>query len=495
MSATTAAPAPGAAPVHIGMDLGTTNTKAMAVDAAGQAVCVVSRPTVWDRPRTGWAEQPAQRVVAAVDALLAEVVSRAGERLGAGVRVRSVGFTSMAESGALVDPAGAAVSPVIAWFDPRGEEELATLDPEVAALFPGVTGLVVSPLASFFKLRWMAGQGLLRPGAQWLSVAELVCHHLGADRFSERSLLGRTGLLDVHTGRPSALLLDALGVDPAFVPPVVGAGAPLGTIRPDHPVAAARGAVLTVAGHDHLVAAAGAGAARWGTVFDSMGTAEAFVAATDHVPDADTVATMVAGGLAVYPHVVADTTAVLAGTKSGLVLQRVLRLLGREDATARAALDAAALAGTLGGDLDTGDVVVTGCRMSDFEVGVEVRGDGCTPEQVWSAAVSATTRTAEEVLGLMREAGATANTVVVAGGWAHLESIVRGRRALAPTVRLAAVRQSGVHGAALFGSWAAEQAERGAAPPEHPSPGPGWFEEHQATSTPDHLTTTPWRSE
>ena len=39
-----------------------------------------------------------------------------------------------------------------------------------------------------------------------------------------------------------------------------------------------RGAVLTVAGHDHLVAGVGVGAIAPGDVLDSCGTAEAFVA-------------------------------------------------------------------------------------------------------------------------------------------------------------------------------------------------------------------------
>jgi sugar (pentulose or hexulose) kinase len=127
-------------------------------------------------------------------------------------------------------------------------------------VLPARTGLPVSSVATFFKLLWWRDEaGSTCADLQWLCLPELVCHGLGAGRYSERSMLGRTALWDIHDDVPFRPPLARLGTGPDLVPPRVAAGAALGPVRDDHPVEQVRGAVLTVAGHDHLVAAAALG--------------------------------------------------------------------------------------------------------------------------------------------------------------------------------------------------------------------------------------------
>ena len=128
--------------------------------------------------------------------------------------VRAIGISGMAESGVLVDAAGAAVVPVPAWFDPRGGAEFAAQPAELRAAFPSVTGLPVSPLATFAKLLHHRRRGLDLRGLTWLNVPEYVAHLLGGDRLGEVSLVARTGLVDQDTGAPWSPVLDALGVGP-----------------------------------------------------------------------------------------------------------------------------------------------------------------------------------------------------------------------------------------------------------------------------------------
>lgn len=286
-------------------------------------------------------------------------------------------------------------------------------------------------------------------------------------------MAGRTGLLDVHRAAVAPESLSAIGAGAGFVPPLRPAGSALGRVRPDHPVKAMRGAVLTVAGHDHLVAAAAAGAAAAGTVFDSFGTAEAFVAAASHVPNPDQVAHLVGLGMTVYPHVVQATTCVLGGAKSGIVLGRTLRLLGRAGREARTQLDES-VSGLEAGEQGTGSVVrgrvsgiqVSGGRMDDHEVTITITGDDCSPEQLWCAALRHVTATASAVLTGMRQAGLVIEEMVLAGGWSQMDSVIRARRSLGAPLRLAAVAQPGLVGAARMGAWAAEHdGDRPASPP------------------------------
>ena len=262
------------------------------------------------------------------------------------------------------------------------------MPPELAHDFPARTGLPVTHVASLFKIAWLRDQGLSLAGLQWLSLPEFVIAHLGGRRVAELSLMGRTGFLDIHTNAPYLPALAHLGVDEGLLPELVGAGTPAGRVRSDHPVVAARGAVLTVAGHDHAVAAAAAGSAATASAMDSFGTAEAFLVASGHVPDPDVVRELTTHGVSVYPHVVHGTTGLLAGMRTGLVLKRVLRLLGADDEDGRSRVDRESLAHR--GDR-SGDIGVSGFSMSDHDVTVHLRGDSPTPGKVWRAALDHST--------------------------------------------------------------------------------------------------------
>ena len=148
--------------VDVGVDLGTTVTKAVALDGAGRVVARASLPTavgaaapgvVRARPR-GCRRRPST-------GCSPTSCAAAGD-----VQVRSVGFCSIAETGALVEADGHAVTRLLAWHDPRGGRQAAALEPSLAAELPSRTGLSVSSVASLFKLLWWrdeAGLDLQRP--------------------------------------------------------------------------------------------------------------------------------------------------------------------------------------------------------------------------------------------------------------------------------------------------------------------------------------------
>ncbi len=452
--------------LDVGVDLGTTVTKAAAYDAGGAVVAQASAPTTWSHPRPGWAERPADDLFAAVDGLLESLATQAPS----GSSFRSIGFTGMAETGSLVRD-GRALTPLIAWHDPRGDGEVDDLPEPFKDSFPARSGLPLTSLASIAKILWLRGQGVDLDGTQWLSVPELVCFHLGAAPAAERSMAGRTGLVDLHRGTVAVESLAVIGVGEGFLPPLRPAGSALGRVRVDHRVPAMRGTVLTVAGHDHVVAASGADAAAFGTVFDSFGTAEAFVAAAPQVPSPEQVAHLVSLGMTVYPHVVEGATCVLGGAKSGIVLGRTLQLLGRAGREARALLDAAASCREVrpavapGGPGATG-IHVAGGRMTDQSVTITITGEDCSPEELWCAALDSVTATGAAVLSGMRQGGLVIEEVVLAGGWSQMTSVVRARRSLGLPLRLADVPQPGLVGAARMGAWAAEhEGDLSASPP------------------------------
>ncbi len=146
-----------------------------------------------------------------------------------------------------------------------------------------------------------------KPG-RFYSVGEWVIRRLGGRPVAELSLASRTGLFDLAAARPVGCR--AGPARPAGTAARAGAGRNPGRLGdgPDVP-AGLRGAVLTVAGHDHQVAAYATGAAVDGALLDSLGTAEALVRFCRAPVPPDDVDALTAAGLSIGWAVVAGHTA------------------------------------------------------------------------------------------------------------------------------------------------------------------------------------------
>src|SRR5215831_2360740 len=103
----------------LGLDVGTTNIKCLAVDSDGKIVAQAAEPTPRSHPRPGWTDfEPGPVWDAACQAIRA-VVSQL-ERPEA---VKGIAVSSMAESIVPIDSQGRPLAPAIAWFDLRTTTE------------------------------------------------------------------------------------------------------------------------------------------------------------------------------------------------------------------------------------------------------------------------------------------------------------------------------------------------------------------------------------
>jgi len=422
------------APQLLGIDVGTTNTKASVVGADGRELAWASVPTAWRGTPTG-AEATAKDLLDGVLAAAAKALEPAPPGLLAGV-----GVTSMAETAVWLSSEGQPMGPCVAWYDTRGADEASRLASELAG-FSRRTGLPASPMCTLGKLRWMAQLGE-RP-ARVLSVADWVVHALGGEQGFEVSLASRTGALDVPQRRWWPDALEWAGARPGVLPTLVQAGWPAGKAQ----VPLLGGAVLTSAGHDHLSAAVGAGVVRTDQVLDSCGTAESLVRAVAPM-DSSTLEEAVAEGLAGGWHVLVGKGALLAGNPLGMLLGRVLRLLGIEGLDGAAALDqrsATASPGRL-------RVVTSGFFGDPVIEGLHA----CvSPEALWAAALDEVARQVEGFLAALQRVAGPATELVLSGGWAHCDGLRRRKASWLPSVRWPEVREAGARGAALFAGVAA----------------------------------------
>jgi sugar (pentulose or hexulose) kinase len=455
--------------VVIGIDIGTTSAKAVIQPAPGGSTHApgtrtrgthtpgtryAEQPTPWQTHASGQTEiDPHRLTQVAVDLIGAAV--RCAEQHHGPVQVRAIGVTGLAESGVLLDAAGHPVAPAIAWFDHRGARELEHLaqqEPAFAATFARTTGLPWSSQASLAKLLWLQASGHpASPGATWLSVPEWIVFALGGDQVREPSLASRTGLIDQGTGQPWPEALAAAGLPDGILPAERLAGHPAGRLTHQDVIASAAGAVLTVAGHDHPVAAIAVGATGPDELFNSTGTADVLARSVPGSIDETSRQAIVDAGWSAGRHVLPDTSLLLAGVSGGLLLRRVLTALGAHPDAARAALDHASLDVR---ELPPG-LEVTGDGRSSDDVVLRIQ-DGATPAAIWTAAVHYTAGQASRLLTDIEKIVGPHRRAVAAGGWTQMASVRAAKAAVLAGLSFSPVIQPGVTGAALLASCALE---------------------------------------
>ena len=431
----------GSRSLLVGVDVGTTTCKAVVVSAEGAELSHGAVPIAWRSVPIGVEIDPRALVDASLNA-----AERALAQAPDGP-VLAVGVTSMAETCALLGPDGEPVAPAIAWHDLRGQHEAAAMAGALGAdTFAVRTGLPVSPLCTLAKYRWLRDHlAEAREGTRLLSVAEWVVHRLGGEQLAELSLASRTGALDRDAGDWWSEALDWAETPAGLFPQVAPAGTPWGTASRGGRL---EGAVLTVAGHDHLCAAVGAGVVATGELFDSCGTAEALIQAVRPPVGPDAVRMGLEGHVTCGWHVVPGLQALLGAQRAGLGLQRFLDLLG-VGPERREQLEAAGVAAPPGAD----GLVVE--RADTERAALSGIGRRPSPGLVWRAAAEAVTARSAELIATIERIAGPAARIAVAGGWAHSPTLRAAKALRLGRLDYPPVVEAGARGAALVAGCAA----------------------------------------
>lgn len=285
--------------VVIGCDVGTSSSKAVALDQSGAVVARASMDQVLHHPHPGWAEQDATTWV---DSLVHSIREVAAE-VGSG-RVAAIGVSAQVDGVVAVDANDRPLAPAILWLDRRASAESATLAERWgAAPIRARTGINLDASHGAAKIAWFRGHGgpaadadaYLAPGAY---VAAWLCGVRVSDPAAASSMM----LLDLATRTWATDLVADLGLEPRHLGAIAPAHAPAGTLR--HEVAALLGLppgvrVVTGTG-DEFGACIGAGIMDPGIVGDITGTAEP-VAAVATTPLLDPT-----GLVETHPHAAPD---------------------------------------------------------------------------------------------------------------------------------------------------------------------------------------------
>ena len=183
------------ASVVVGVDIGTTSTKAVAYDTGGRQLASHSIGYPLNEPHPGYAEQDPELILdAVVDSVRAVVAELSGP-------ISGLSFSTAMHSLIGLDAEGVPLTPSVTWADSRASAQAERLRAAPFGLaLHRRTGTPVHPMAPLPKLVWFAEQEpkLCERVAHWVGIKDYVLLRLCEALVTDHSVASATGLMDIH---------------------------------------------------------------------------------------------------------------------------------------------------------------------------------------------------------------------------------------------------------------------------------------------------------
>lgn len=257
----------------IALDMGTTSCRALLFDLEGRVQAASSRTYPLLTPRPGWVEQDPEVLLAAAEAVVAEVASRAP---GGPDQILGLSLSTFMHSLAALDAGGRPLTHLMTWADTRSAAQVDWLRerPDWRDLYArtGCPPHTMYPLCKFLWIR-QERPDLMQAAHRWVSIKELLMHRLTGEWALDYNLATGTGMLNMHSLDWDEGALELAGVRREQFAPVVpttrifplthrGLG-----LRPGTPVVVGAG--------DGVLSSLGSGAIEPGVVAAMVGTSGA----------------------------------------------------------------------------------------------------------------------------------------------------------------------------------------------------------------------------
>ena len=183
----------------IGIDIGTTSTKAIAVSSKGEIKGIASReyPLLSSQPRS--AEQDPEVIFSAVLHSVQDVIQRANLSRQ---EIAAIGIGSAMHSLIVMGADHRPLSRSMTWADSRSVDQVEQLKrSEIGARIYQNTGTPLHPMSPLTKLRWLreCHSTLFCNGFKFISIKEYVLYQLFEQYVVDYSIASATGLLNLKS--------------------------------------------------------------------------------------------------------------------------------------------------------------------------------------------------------------------------------------------------------------------------------------------------------
>ena len=272
--------------ITLGIDIGTSGTKTLAIDETGKILASASAEYPCSHPRPGWSEQdPALWWNATVETVRG-VMDKGGIKPA---DIAGIGLSGQMHGSVFLDDSGQVIRLALLWNDQRTLTECLEIE-DLAGGREALIRLVANPALTGFtapKLLWLRRH----EPENWARVRQVLLpkdyirYKLTGTFATEVSDASGTLLLDVANRKWSGELLSKLSLDPTLLPPcyesfeVSGKVSEIGAKATGLKI----GTPVVGGGGDQAAGAVGNGIVRQGVISATMGTSGVVFAHTDHV--------------------------------------------------------------------------------------------------------------------------------------------------------------------------------------------------------------------
>lgn len=269
----------------LGVDLGTSGVKVVAVDDSGDVVATHTCSYPLQTPRPGWTEQrPDDWWGGTLEAVRAVVTAVDGKVVGVGLSGQMHGMVAL-------DHHGEVLRPAILWNDNRNKAECDLQVERVGGLdaLLGLTNNAALPGYTLGKILWLRQHepDVFARTEVVLNPKDYLRWRLTDERATDVSDASGFGALDVRHRRWSGDLMAALELPESLLPPVLESDAPAGHVTSE--AAALTGlpvdTPVVAGGGDSVLQTTSMGIVSPGTLGITLGTAGILGAAIESCPD------------------------------------------------------------------------------------------------------------------------------------------------------------------------------------------------------------------
>jgi xylulokinase len=261
----------------LGIDVGTTSTKAVLFDIDGRELArASSQPYRNYTPAPGWVEQDPEELWNALLTSIRDVLNQVRD-----VKIKAL---SMAvQSGSLIpaDAQGRPVYPMVTWLDGRAEEIVQEWKTEGhQAWVKPLSGWSLYPSLCLPTIAWFRKNNpkIFSAAKIFFSLNDFLVFRLTGKMVTNPSNAGGMQLVEIQNGRWSGELCKLAGIGEENLSEIQPTGAVIGEILPEvcNQTGLTRGAILVNGGHDQGCTALGLGIIDPGKILLACGTAWVF---------------------------------------------------------------------------------------------------------------------------------------------------------------------------------------------------------------------------
>ncbi|MDR6845374.1 gluconokinase [Flavobacterium granuli] len=192
---------------HIGIDIGTTATKAICFDANGNVLHQITKEYPMYHSEENWSTQKPNEILDSVLACIKEITKD--------TQPEFISFSAAMQSILIINEDGFPISDALLWADNRATSIASALkNSDFGSIFYQKTGIPIHPFSPMTKLIWLKENepSLFNNAFKFISLKEYIWHKLTGEYATDTSMASGTGIMNIHTLKWDETILNYLNI-------------------------------------------------------------------------------------------------------------------------------------------------------------------------------------------------------------------------------------------------------------------------------------------